>query len=111
MHSSVIFLFVLSLVVVVFAEKDSNGRRRRGPPNNPANIMFPACKPFVDAMEKSGEDLFEADQIGHRACKEENSEDCISTDAMKVRCSVPDPPSEECMVQLTDFLQGNTCNE
>ncbi|GBL84269.1 hypothetical protein AVEN_118654-1 [Araneus ventricosus] len=116
MHSSVTFLFVLSLLVAALAGEKSKGRNRhgpdhRGPRKHPANIMFPACETFVDAMDNSAHSLMKANQIGPDACPDENLEDCMQTDAMKVRCSVEKAPSEECMAQMTAFLQGNTCNE
>ncbi|CAL1292299.1 unnamed protein product [Larinioides sclopetarius] len=62
-------------------------------------------------MEKSEDELHKADQIGHRACSDENRENCMKTDAMKVRCSATATPSEECIAELTAYLQGETCNQ
>ncbi|XP_055953342.1 uncharacterized protein LOC129989052 [Argiope bruennichi] len=108
MQSSVTFLFVLSLVVAALAEDD---RPRRGPRENPINLMFPACTPFADAIEENAKTLSKGNMIGPRACKEENPDDCIKSDSLKVRCSVEETPSEECIAQLTAFLLGDTCNE
>ncbi|GBL84274.1 hypothetical protein AVEN_118659-1 [Araneus ventricosus] len=108
MLSFVTIAIVLNLAVSGIAQESD------GPPER-ENVfikLFPACEPFVRAFENQAIDFVRKDEIGPESCADEEYYEgaCLENDAKKTRCAVPEMPSEECMAQMTAFMQGDVCN-
>ncbi|PRD29297.1 UNVERIFIED_CONTAM: hypothetical protein NCL1_29806 [Trichonephila clavipes] len=72
--------------------------RQRGPPP-----MFPKCKEFMNAVHEKMRET----GCGPFACRNaEDKEDCMYQELLKARMAVTIKPTEECLDQMQQFMEG-----
>ncbi|GBL84306.1 hypothetical protein AVEN_118677-1 [Araneus ventricosus] len=102
------------------AKEESGNDSRRKPPNHKgykSKYPFPLFKSCLDfnveyAMRRK--ELKRNHEIWAGKCKtgeEMEQEMCKSQGISSIRCSLPNPPSKECMQEINNFLNGISCDE
>ncbi|XP_042907765.1 uncharacterized protein [Parasteatoda tepidariorum] len=85
------------------------GHHRRGK----TVIMIPLyeeCQNFTASMQSMFKELWTNREIGPSQCQG-NFDECVKQDMEKVRCRVTEPPSNQCIEKVTQYLQGEFCEE
>ncbi|XP_042907766.1 uncharacterized protein [Parasteatoda tepidariorum] len=115
-----LFISVVFLVLGVVSSgrrgrnrNESNGQERRGGKGWRGGEMllkFSECKDFSNALKESKRELWTNREIGPSQCQG-NFDECVKQDMEKVRCRVTEPPSNQCIEKVTQYLQGEFCEE
>ncbi|GFQ65357.1 u14-Nephitoxin-Nsp1a_1 [Trichonephila clavata] len=72
--------------------------RQRGPPP-----MFPKCKEFMNAVHEKMRET----GCGPFACRNAaDKDDCMYQELLKARMAVTVKPTEECLDQMQEFMEG-----
>ncbi|KAF8770917.1 uncharacterized protein LOC129989153 [Argiope bruennichi] len=96
-----------------------NGGKRK-PPNHKGYKskypfpLFKSCQDFNVEYSMKRKELKRNREIWPEKCKvgtEDEQEKCKSEGISSIRCSLSSTPSEECMQEVNDFMNGITCDE
>ncbi|GFQ90360.1 uncharacterized protein TNCT_713621 [Trichonephila clavata] len=124
MRLSLAIIIVLCIVNLEARERrnkernreSGDGRKRNSPKYGGGSRkkqpfhMFESCRDFnVEYVQKMKE-LKRNKEIGRRNCQERDYAMCMQKDMESIRCSVTQEPSEECKMEINNFLNGVSCD-